>query len=89
VAHLFGKHPPFPKPVRTSTEQIPNKTPLYFKKIVILPQRESKAVKSRHAMSKAVKKKQLALKFSKTRQLYFGVVKVPQLHVKAILYMYF
>jgi hypothetical protein len=34
IAHLFGKHPFFPKPVRTNTEQLSNKTAIKVKKIV-------------------------------------------------------
>jgi hypothetical protein len=34
IAHLFGKQPLFPKPVQTSTEQIPNKTLIKVKKNV-------------------------------------------------------
>jgi hypothetical protein len=61
IAPLFGKHPLFPKPVRTTTEQIPNKTPVYFKKIVKLAQQKSKAVIRYHALAKAVKKEQFIL----------------------------
>jgi hypothetical protein len=89
IAPLFGKHPLFPKPVRTSTEQIPNKTPINFKKIVKGVQRGSKAVKSCHALAKAVKKEQFVLLRVKIRQLQLVLSNVLQRVAKMLFYCYY
>jgi hypothetical protein len=68
MAHLFGKHPLFPKLVRTNTEQISNKTPVKIKKSVISLQRYANAVKSRHWSPYDVKSSQMSSNAVKTLQ---------------------
>lgn len=63
VAHLFAKHPLFPKPVRTTPEQLSNKTPKNFEKIVKPIQTYSNAVKRVQNRSKSVKFKQSLVSF--------------------------
>ena len=56
IAHLFGKHLLFLKTVRTNPEQVPNKTTLIVKNIVISMQMLSSQVKCCQKASNAFKK---------------------------------